>query len=287
MTDNVKACSEFRSYNTDIPDFLKNRPSTFVKHCLQRLQRAEDIPLTAITDSEEDPGGPYFCQSQTTKGVVYTITMMPLHCQCPDWARYHMPCKHILCILVKIAGCSWNNVDQAYRNSPFINLDLERYDLEQSNDMEMMEQEQTNLKRPVSVVQLCSPETDVPVCPSPNLNRERQTALDALKHLQNLVYACSDSTTMSHISKELLQVVKKTEDKIPHSGPFVANVQPITTAKKRKTSRKMPTRSSLVSLKIQRRQPFTGRTGKKATMMRRHYTRLGAKALLTHCNYSC
>ena len=44
------------------------------------------------------------------------------HCDCPDWKRYQLPCKHIVA-LMRIYGFDWYAFPKSYQESPFFTID--------------------------------------------------------------------------------------------------------------------------------------------------------------------
>lgn len=43
-------------------------------------------------------------------------------CECMDWQRFYLPCKHILCIMQKIKGWNCEQLPVQYRKSPYLTL---------------------------------------------------------------------------------------------------------------------------------------------------------------------
>ena len=60
-------------------------------------------------------------KSATSKS--YVTDLDAPSCNCEDWQRNLMPCKHLFAVIEKIEGYSWFNLPENYRNSPFISLD--------------------------------------------------------------------------------------------------------------------------------------------------------------------
>ncbi|ELT89832.1 hypothetical protein CAPTEDRAFT_194084 [Capitella teleta] len=90
-----------RPYDPQLPDFLINRPLGFVRHCVQRIIvsilidaiRAQDVSIMrGLSDGLVVEG---------TQGQCYEVQSSPLSCQCPDWQRHEIPCKHILACCVQ------------------------------------------------------------------------------------------------------------------------------------------------------------------------------------------
>ncbi|WAR12531.1 hypothetical protein MAR_026711 [Mya arenaria] len=116
---NVKCLDSSRRYSEDLPRFLHNRPRLFLDHCTQRLPSAISI-----------------CQSQTylyfhtkNSNATYLLDLsgsLP-SCSCPDWKKNHLPCKHMLCILLKVPGSGWETLSAEFKNSPHLNIDMDLF----------------------------------------------------------------------------------------------------------------------------------------------------------------
>ena len=44
-------------------------------------------------------------------------------CQCQDWKRTKMPCKHIIGVFETVDGISWESLPDSYKQSPYFCLD--------------------------------------------------------------------------------------------------------------------------------------------------------------------
>ena len=44
-------------------------------------------------------------------------------CSCPDWFKFHLPCKHILAIFQHYPGWDWDFLSKEFRDAPHFNLD--------------------------------------------------------------------------------------------------------------------------------------------------------------------
>ena len=126
--DNIKMDSSYRRYSDNIPKYLMNRPSSFIKCCLEKRDRASDIPAS------------YFSKQSMGKFTVTSIsrnalpkeyklsfgddTAMP-NCTCYDWRHSAYLCKHFFAVFNVFPNWSWEALWPVYRNSPFMTLDEE------------------------------------------------------------------------------------------------------------------------------------------------------------------
>lgn len=62
-----------------------------------------------------------------SNGEIYSINLdseeVCPSCTCPDWIRYHIPCKHMFAVFQNIDGYSWENLPASYLRSPHISCD--------------------------------------------------------------------------------------------------------------------------------------------------------------------
>ncbi|KAL5010949.1 hypothetical protein ScPMuIL_013254 [Solemya velum] len=96
-----------RRYQTCIPDFLRSRPPIFLKHCMQKMKAA-----LAIDDVKKvkETGSRYQVRNQSDNKKTFEVVLdnskgMP-SCECHDWNRTLMPCKHI-CAVLQSPDVTW------------------------------------------------------------------------------------------------------------------------------------------------------------------------------------
>lgn len=126
VRQNLAAAEEAKTYSACIPDFLKNRPTNVVKHCFRRWEESINITPDEIDQLDD---GHFLVKSQTPgSSQVYSLnfssTEFPVpFCDCDDWAKHHMVCKHFCAIFRHIDGWHWEQLPEEYRNNPFLTLD--------------------------------------------------------------------------------------------------------------------------------------------------------------------
>ena len=126
---NLRCSSSYRKYSNSIPQFLLNKPRHVVAHCMERWENASSIP-SGDTTIEDQENGCFKVQSQSG-GKEYHVMFgdaqnMP-KCECADWRRHYLPCKHFLVIFHHVSGWHWNRLAPNYQESPLINLDGDLY----------------------------------------------------------------------------------------------------------------------------------------------------------------
>ena len=101
------------SYSMDIPAFLHNRPTEFVQHCLKRLPATVNIQANAVCELGHGIFAVANESSEHTYDVYVTSTetvTAPWCYYCRDWARRHVPCKHLLVVLMRCLQWSWQHL---------------------------------------------------------------------------------------------------------------------------------------------------------------------------------
>ncbi|KAL5010467.1 hypothetical protein ScPMuIL_012772 [Solemya velum] len=118
IQNNVKSMALFKPYAESLPDFLHNRPHTFIQHCLKRLTNA---PLHTI---EETPQG--LCVKSGDSDEIYELQMrlQTPKCTCEDYKSSHWPCKHMLAVIVSMPEYRWDSLPKTYTSLPCFVLDM-------------------------------------------------------------------------------------------------------------------------------------------------------------------
>ncbi|WAR27616.1 hypothetical protein MAR_013320 [Mya arenaria] len=122
---NVKCLDSSRRYSEDLPRFLHNRPRLFLDHCTQRLPSAISMPVSNISVLPHQK----FTVLSADSNATYLLDLsgsLP-SCSCPDWKKNHLPCKHMLCILLKVPGSGWETLSEEFKNSPHLNIDMDLF----------------------------------------------------------------------------------------------------------------------------------------------------------------
>lgn len=99
---NVLQRSTSRTYNSEVPAWLHDRPHNFVLACMKRLSH----PSETISQA----GNEFYV------GIHPVNIKIPM-CDCEDWWRTGWPCKHMLA-LIKSNKVSWSDFPREYRELP-------------------------------------------------------------------------------------------------------------------------------------------------------------------------
>ena len=126
--DNIKIDSSYRRYSDNIPKYLTNRPSSFIKSCLEKRNRASDIPAS-YTSMQSMGKFRVTSISRNALPEEYKLsfgddTVMP-NCTCYDWRHSAYLCKHFFAVFNVFVIWSWEALLPVYRISPFMTLDEE------------------------------------------------------------------------------------------------------------------------------------------------------------------
>ena len=79
----------------------------------------------------DEPEG--LCVVEGSEGNNYHVSVQQPSCQCPDWRRNHLPCKHLLAVCKAHPSLSWDSIPGSYRDSVLFTLDL-AHDIEDPPD---------------------------------------------------------------------------------------------------------------------------------------------------------
>ena len=65
-----------------------------------------------------------FLVKSSDSGNTYQVTLQPnVCCSCPDWKRFHWPCKHILNVVVQEPNVEWESLSASFTRQPWFILD--------------------------------------------------------------------------------------------------------------------------------------------------------------------
>ena len=94
----VKSSRKYRSYHPKVVEWdLLDKPMKYVKHCLERITKVEQINSNDIQVIETNR---LFKVKSCSKNTFHQLDLgnkcsFPT-CTCHDWKKHLMPCKHFL-----------------------------------------------------------------------------------------------------------------------------------------------------------------------------------------------
>ena len=156
MKLNTKLHATFRRYNPNIPAYLTQRPHYTINHCLEKRSTAESIPSSHV-EAIDLTNGVFTVRSQSSMEdkQSYRVqfgTDQP-SCECYDWERQRLPCKHFFAVFRHFSSWSFDNLLGPYKDSPFFTLDEELFMPEYASARENILQEPSESKPATSTQQ--------------------------------------------------------------------------------------------------------------------------------------
>ena len=108
-----------------LPEFLNNWPYPFTKHYVEKIGIAKAFGENRIKRIDDND---FTVTSLRENGKEYKVVLTNNYglpsCECANWKKNMLPCKHMFAIFKKIGGLDWNSFSVNYRNSPDSCLDI-------------------------------------------------------------------------------------------------------------------------------------------------------------------
>jgi hypothetical protein len=96
---------------------------------MERRDASGDIPLQHVI-AVDDEKGEFTVRSQRDSTKLYRVKFgtdtnpaIPPSCECYDWERNRLPCKHFFAVFTHMPTWSFEKLPGTYRNSPFLIVD--------------------------------------------------------------------------------------------------------------------------------------------------------------------
>ena len=302
---NTECSTAYKRCNKQIPDFLHNRPNYLVEHCMKRLVYAAEAKITAVNKTS----GIFTVRSESNEGAYNVFSSSPgdesiPSCECLDWQRNYLPCKHMLAVIMSADGWSWEDLPVEYQESPYLTLDKEVL-FQNVKDMELptlvQDQELYNSynmpPRPNTGVEgahnSCSM-TETPCSNKDSMSAPTSTSeipkkiypkrtlvtrcCDLLAKIKNLVHETTCATGLSKLEQTLQSAFCDLEAKSENvSGIILSSGITVKTSTKRKKNKNPNTARKKAKLslehklplnKVKKKHPYNSRVGAKAQMMK-------------------
>ena len=125
---NYMQSNQYRKYKSIVPEYLQDRPRSTILHCLERKSKSckyttDDVSATDITLG--------IFEINKSESKTYTVSFgfdandkMP-YCTCPDWIKWHIPCKHFFTVFRLYPSWDWYKLPQKYLESAYLSTDQE------------------------------------------------------------------------------------------------------------------------------------------------------------------
>lgn len=279
LFNNYKQSNMYRSYKDIVPEYLQDRPRNIILHCLDRQATSMQYKEEDIVDVDADCGVFKVIKDNKYERTVdfgYRSTTSVLSCNCLDWEKFHLPCKHFFAVFRLRPSWTWNRLPQHYLKSAYLSLDNKALkdfyeepspiitaenDYTSDNDLGANFKETLPSKKVVSVFQ------------------QAQKTRVTLKMIETLTYSCQDSEKLAEINSKLEDIFNDMKVNMNHSEGLI--IRPVIAKRAKEISQKYRSKlvllnksySALPARKKRGRQRksalFRNRVGQKAQRMRK------------------
>ena len=299
VANNVRISSQYHQYNVEVPLYLHDRPPSVINHCLDRLSSAVEIRQECIQVTDEKRGT-FKVKSldPNTQGCWYCLSFgdddtMP-HCECVDWEKHRLPCKHFLAVFRYFKGWGFDKFPEHYKESPFLTLDhfvvFRKEPIANTDEREAVEEAILENK-------VHGPDNIFDEEPSKLPDRQKSPRTwntkckEALKQVTTLTHVVDNTESLKEVYTLLNDCInilsnaaQKEEglvlEKPRNKGTFQASTSKSSSSKSsisesstfKSSTSKSGSSSSFKELpKAKSRNPFTGRHGERAEVMKRTF----------------
>ena len=296
---NTKLLSSYRSYNTNIPIYLHERPHAIIKHCMERRDASGNIQQHQVVIIVDEEKGEFNVRSEQDANKEYRVsfgtdTSPPVlpSCECYDWERNRLPCKHFFAVFAHFPKWSFEQLPDSYKKSPFLTVDefvspaqqrpAEIDDLSDSylteNDFEDPTQSTTcAIKQPVLINELPLKKTFH--------KTEAARSREILGQIKNMTYIAEgwqDVKLLEKLNVKLEKCLRLLNDSAPKENGITLEVPPQKQPAKKNVplpvqplqqheSNKISSSSYMRLPTRLKKNPYSGRCGEKAMSLKRSY----------------
>ena len=203
----------------NVPAFLKDRPRSFVNHCMRRLTSSDEISIDAIVQVDSEAGT--FKVKSLMSTEWYDVSFgrdnsMP-KCMCLDWQSSFMPCKHFLAIMQHFPEWSWNKLPKSYTNSPLFNLDKDVLFGKHSDSQPVVPTTDESAGD-----DLCTSEPSLELPKKFFPKRSKAAACRALlNQIASLTYLVVDDASLSRLLDALIDMKEDVSSSIPEKREYI------------------------------------------------------------------
>ncbi len=209
-------------------------------------------------------------------------------CECMDWRRNYLPCKHVLSVIESTHNSlGWEDLPLEYRESPYLTLDVnilfKTIDVERPDELikELQVPDDSSCPMPSvvnSIPATTGTSTEIPKKAFPKRTHVTRCC-DLLARIKNTVHECMNAQALKKLEyglKSLLNDLEKECDSA--SGIILTSESKPTGSHTRGTKRKekdgTTSRGTNKKLKLdiaKKRHLYNNRVGQKAQMMKKYF----------------
>ncbi|XP_028412496.1 uncharacterized protein LOC114535333 [Dendronephthya gigantea] len=290
---NTKLQSNYRQYTSDVPSYLHERPHPMIKHCMERLASSEDT-MPAHINVVDDVHGKFEVRSQDDSSKFYTLSFgsdsddSP-SCDCYDWERHRLPCKHFFAIFRNYPLWSFEKLPKSYTESQFLTVDRVGFKpiIESSRNEENSQLNPEDPLQPNEALenenQATKNEKDVTPTLVDELKRkpsshrtEAARCREKLGQIKNLTFVAEgweNANVLNQVKVKLDECYKLLTDASPKENGLVLEApEKKTTACTSKANGKSHSTNPFKPIpQPLKKNPWSGRSGEKAATLKRCY----------------
>ncbi|XP_067294796.1 uncharacterized protein [Pseudorasbora parva] len=223
---NYMYSSQHRVYSADVPEFLWDRPRSFVQHCLRNLEAAWYCTSQQV---QEHSKGLYKVQSEHSSKW-YSVDLGDKDrfpsCECRSFNSTFLPCKHFFAVF-KHTDSSWYSLCPDYISSPYATLDSDV--VSSQRHLEVKEVDTTVcIDSLIGSASTCKDTTAHPAaieyCDNPSLKTDMEanevstaqcSLREKLKIIQDLSYICMDHELLCKATAVIHELAGKMKCSVP------------------------------------------------------------------------
>ena len=217
INPNVKSSSKYCSDHQKVVEWdLLDKPKKYVKHCLERITKVEQIDSNNVQVIETNS---LFKVKSSSKKIFHQLDLgdkcsFPT-CTCHDWMKHLMPCKHFLALFEHKSGISWNSLGNVFRKLPYFNIDYEVFGLDADTSTVYPTAENNDVSTDISLSEEKPRENNISFENYRELPLSKQkckTDFDCreiLKQLKWLTYIINDTAALKELKENLIDVRDK------------------------------------------------------------------------------
>jgi hypothetical protein len=256
---------------------------------MERLASSEATPPGHINVIMDDVNGMFKVRSQDDSTKLYTVLFgsdssdpaIPPSCDCFDWERHRLPCKHFFAIFKNYPSWSFEKLPTSYTDSPFLTVD--RVGLRPLFETSSFDEDSPfQSDTPLEPTQAPDNNNITPTLADklqrkPSSHRtEAARCRERLGQIKNLTYVAEgwkNANVLKEVKVKLDECYKILTDASPKENGLVLEVpekKDISTSQSKRQSVKSSTLFKPIPQPL-KKNPYSGRSGERAATLKRSY----------------